>query len=151
MSIYTVSSNDTLTLNGHVFNDLSVDDVTTITFPNELITRKTGKNGNTIYAQNAQGVNADLSIRVMRGSADDQFLQGLIAAAPVDFPSTEFLKGTFVKRLGDGQGKVLSDTYDLQGGVISKQIEGKENVSGDVAQAEAVYNIKFASGGRRIG
>lgn len=151
MGTYTVTSNDTLTLNGHVFNDLSVDDVTSITFPNTLINMKTGKNGNTIFAQNAQGQNADLVIRLNRGSTDDQFLQGIISASPNDFPATQLLTGTFVKRLGDGQGNVLSDTYTLQGGVISKQIDGKENVSGDTTQAEAVYNIKFAQASRNIG
>jgi hypothetical protein len=151
MAIFTVTSNDTLTLNGHVFNDLSVDDVTMIAFPNELVTRKTGKNGNTIFAQNAQGLNADLTLRVNRGSTDDQFLQGIISSSPADFPSTVLLAGTFVKRLGDGQGNVVNDTYALQGGVISKQVEGKENVSGDVTQAESVYNIKFASASRNIG
>lgn len=148
---FTITSNDTLTLNGHVFNDMAVDDVTTISFPNPLVTRKTGKNGNTIYAQNAQGLNADLTLRLMRGSADDQFMQQLINTAPQDFPSTQLLTGTFVKRLGDGQGNVISDTYALAGGVISKLVDGKENVSGDVTQAEAIYNVIFASGQRSMG
>jgi hypothetical protein len=151
MSVYTVTSNDTLTLNNHVFNDLSVDDVTTISFPNDIITRKTGKNGNTLYAQNATGINADMVLRLMRGSSDDQFMQGLIAAQPADFPSTQLLAGTFVKRLGDGLGNVISDVYNLSGGVISKQVEGKENVSGDVSQGESVYNLKFASAIRSLG
>lgn len=149
--IFTVTGNDTLTLNGHVFNDLATDDVTTIAFPNQLQTRKTGKNGNTIYAQNAQGLNADLTLRLMRGSADDQFMQGLINTAPTDYPSTELLSGTFVKRLGDGQGNVTSDTYRLAGGVISKIPDAKENVSGDTMQAETVYQVIFASGSRNLG
>lgn len=149
--IFTVTSNDTLTLNGHVFNDLATDDVTTISFPNALVTRKTGKNGNTIYAQNAQGLNADLVLRVMRGSTDDQYCQQLINTSPEDFPATQLLTGTFVKRLGDGQGNVVSDTYTLAGGVISKLVDGKENVSGDTSQAEAIYNVIFASGARAIG
>lgn len=150
-SVFTVTSNDTLTLNGHVFVDLATDDVTMISFPTPVVTRKTGKNGNTLFAQNAQGLNADLTLRLMRGSADDQFMQQLINTAPADFPSTQLLTGTFVKRLGDGQGNVVSDIYNLQGGVISKQIDGKENVSGDTTQGEAVYNVIFASGARSIG
>ena len=34
MSIFTVTSNDTLVLNGRVFNDFATDDVTQITMPN---------------------------------------------------------------------------------------------------------------------
>lgn len=148
---FTITSNDTLSLNGRVFNDFSVDDVTMITFPNALVTRKTGKNGNTIYAQNAQGLNADLTLRLMRGSADDQYMQQLINESPEDFPATQLLTGTFVKRLGDGQGNVISDTYALAGGVISKLVDAKENVSGDTSQAESIYNVIFASGARSMG
>lgn len=150
MSTVTVTSNDTLVLNNRVFNDFAVDDVTAISFPNELVTMKTGKNGNTIYAQNQQGQNANAVIRLMRGSSDDQFMQGIIQASLADFPSTVLMAGSFVKRLGDGQGNVLSDVYSLSGGVVSKLVEGKENVAGDVAQAESVYNIKFASAIRII-
>lgn len=150
-AVFTVTSNDTLTLNGHVFNDLATDDVTTISFPNALITRKTGKNGNTVYAQNASGLNCDLVLRVLRGSPDDEFMQNLINTSPTDFPSTVLLQGTFVKRLGDGQGNVVSDIYTLSGGVISKLVDGKENVSGDTTQAESIYNVIFASGQRALG
>lgn len=151
MAILTVTSNDTLTLNGHVFVDLAYDDTTAITFPNDLVSIRTGKNGNTIFAQNAQGLNANLMLHLARGSTDDQYMQGLLASQPADFPSTVLLAGTFVKRLGDGQGGVVSDTYTLNGGVISKMVEGKENVSGDVSQAVSVYNLKFAAAARAIG
>lgn len=147
---YTVTNNDTLTLNGHVFNNLADDDVTTVTFPNPMVTRKTGKNGNTLFAQNAAGLNADMSLRVLRGSADDQYMQQLINTSPSDFPSTVLLAGTFVKRLGDGLGNVISDTYVLKGGVISKQVDGKENVGGDTNQAVSVYAIIFASAARTL-
>ncbi len=151
MTIYTVTSNDTLTLNGHVFADLSLDDVTTVSFPNDSITRKSGKNGNTIFAQNASGANADVVLRLNRGSSDDQFMQAIISQAPQDFPSTVLLTGTFVKRLGDGLGNVVSDVYTLSGGVISRQVDGKENVSGDTSQGEAIYNLKFANAARSLG
>ena len=150
MTTYTVTSNDTLTLNGRVLNDFSLDDTTKVTFPNELITRKTGKNGNTIFAQNMQGYNGDVELRLSRGSSDDQYVQGLIPAPGADFPSLALIVGSFVKRIGDGQGNVVSDVYSLAGGVISKIPEGKENVSGDVVQGEAVYMIKFATANRII-
>jgi len=150
MPLLTVTSNDTLVLNGRVLNDMALDDVTTISFPNELISRKTGKNGNTILAQNQQGFNADLSIRVSRGSSDDQFLQALVVQPGNDFPSTQLIAGSFTKRLGDGQGNIISDVYTLAGGVVSKQVEGKENVSGDVTQGEAIYMVKFASCQRQM-
>lgn len=148
--IFTVTSNDTLSLNGNVFTDLADGDETVLTFPNALVTRKTGKNGNTLFAQNAPGLNCDLTLRLMRGSVDDAFMQNLINTVPTDFPSVQLLTGTFVKRLGDGQGNVTSDVYTLAGGIISKIPEGKENVDGDTSQAVAVYNVIFASGTRSL-
>lgn len=150
MTTYTVTSNDTLTLNGNVFTDLALDDVTSITFPNDLVTQKTGKNGNTIIAQNAPGQNANMTLRVMRGSDDDQFLQNILTASLGDFPSTPLINGSFVKKLGDGAGNIKRDTYQLAGGTISKIPDGKENVSGDVTQGEAIYLIKFPSATRII-
>lgn len=149
-SVYTVTGNDTLSLNGHVFNDLATDDVTVISFPNQLFTRKSGKNGNTVFAQNGQGLNADMTLKVLRGSADDQFMQSLINTAPADFPSTVLLNGTFVKRLGDGQGNVVNDTYTLSGGMVSKIPDGKDNASGDTMQAEVSYQVIFASAARSL-
>lgn len=150
MAIQTVTSNDTLTLNGNVFNDLAFDDVSRINFPNDLVTVKTGKNGNSAYALNTPGYNCDLEIRLLRGSADDQFMAALIVQPGSDFPSTQLLNGTFVKRLGDGQGSVVSDVYTLSGGVVRRIPDGKENVSGDTEQAVAHYMVKFASGVRII-
>jgi hypothetical protein len=150
-AIYTLTSNDTLTINGRTIVDLSADDVTTVTFPNELITRKTGKNGNTIFASNAAGANADMTLRLMRGSSDDVFLSKLIPLAGADFPSTKLVSGSFVKRLGDGLGGTRSDVYSLDGGVVSKNVDGKENVAGDASQGEGVYMTRFAAAKRVIG
>lgn len=150
MGTFTVTSNDTLTLNGHVFVDQASGDVSKITFPNELINMKTGKNGNTVFAANATGFNADLELRLLRGSSDDQYMQALVLSPSSDFPSSVLLNGTFVKMLGDGQGNVVSDVYALAGGVIRKVPEGKENVEGDTEQAVAVYMVKFAQANRVI-
>ncbi len=150
MPVSSVTSNDTLTLYGRVFNDLAEGDVSSITFPNDLVNMKTGKNKNTIYARDESGNNAMLILRVVRGSGDDTFLQTQLSLSEADFVSTALASGQFVKRLGDGQGNVTSDVYMLAGGVISKQVEGKENVSGDIEQAVSVYNFKFATATRSI-
>ena len=86
----------------------------------------------------------------MKGSSDDQFLQGKISAMEADFVATELATGEFVKRLGDGQGNVARDVYTLLGGVIVKRVDGKENASGDTNQGVAVYNMVFAKAVRSI-
>lgn len=151
MSTYTVTSNDTLTLNGRVFTDFAYGDNCSITFPNPLVNMKTGKNGNSIIALNQSGFNADAVLKITRASSDDVFLQSLLSAMNSDFPSTVLMAGTFVKRLGDGQGNVRSDIYTIAGGVISKIPDGKENVEGDTEQGVSNYAIKFAKAVRGIG
>ena len=150
MPTYTVTSDDTLTLSDRIFLDFAEGDNSTITFNTNLVEGKTGKNGNTIYAGNRQGENAVMTLRLMRGSSDDKFMTGLLAARNRDFVATTLIEGRFVKRLGDGQGNVASDVYTLKGGVIQKNVDGKENVTGDTEQAVAVWTLFFAQATRSI-
>lgn len=150
MAIFTVTGEDTLVLNDRVFVDLATDDVTTIAFPNELVNVKTGKNGNAIISKNQQGYNGNLTIKVGRGSSDDQFLESILAAMERDFVGMSLIAGSFSKRLGDGIGNIKVDVYTLEGGVISKIPEGKDNASGDVTQNEVTYSVKFCNCKRAI-
>ena len=150
MGTFTVTSDDTLTLYGRVFNDIADNDVSVITFPNDAVNVSTGKNKNTIFSKSEKGSNATLVLRLIRGSNDDQFMQSQIAAMNQDFVSTVLATGSFVKRLGDGQGNVRNDVYTLAGGVITRQVDGKENVAGDTEQGVSVYNMMFATAGRSI-
>ncbi len=150
MSTFTITAEDTLTLGNRVFNDFADDDVSKITFPNDMVKAKTGKNKNTIFSRDATGDNAVLALRLIRGSSDDQFLQSIISGMEVDFVATITLDGEFVKRLGDGQGNIKRDVYTLQGGMIQKKPESGENVAGGTDQAVAMYTIIFANGKRSI-
>lgn len=150
MATYNLVSDGTLTLYDRVFNDFADDDISAITFPNDLVTVKTGKNGNTIYSKNEPGRNSSAVIRLIRGSADDQFLQTKLAQSKQDFVSTELAFGEFAMRLGDGQGNIVRDVYTLKGGVITRPVDGKENVSGDTVQGVSIYNVMFADTDRSI-
>lgn len=150
METIAITSDDTLTLYDRVFVDFADGDTSAITFPNDMVTMKTGKNRNSIYARNATGENADMVLRLIRGSSDDNFMQGKINAAARDFVGQVLCTGQFVKRLGNGQGGVTRDVYTLGGGVITKPVEGKENVEGDTEQGVAVYNLKFATAPRSL-
>lgn len=150
MTTYNLVSDGTLTLFDRVMNDFADDDVSAITFPNELVTLKTGKNGNTIFSKNEPGRNAVATIRLIRGSSDDQFMQSKLALMKQDFVSAELAFGQFALRLGDGSGNVARDVYTLTAGVITRPVEGKENVSGDTSQGVAVYNVTFADADRSI-
>lgn len=150
METYNLVSQGTLTLYGRVFNNFADGDVSAISFPNDLVKMKTGKGGNTIYSKDEAGRNANAVIRLIRGSSDDQFLQSKLAVSKRDFVSTELAFGEFVIRLGDGSGNVARDVYTLKGGVITRPVDGKENVSADTDQGVAVYTIAFADCDRSI-
>lgn len=150
MSTYNLAADGTLTLYGRVFANFADGDISSITFPNEFVNLQTGKNGNTIYTKNEAGRNAMATLRLIRGSSDDQFLQTKFATMKKDFVSTELAFGEFALRLGDGYGNIARDVYTLQGGAITKPVEGKENVSGDASQGVSIYTITFADGDRSI-
>lgn len=145
-----LTGNDTTIINLRILADLATGDCVNLEFPNDLVDAKTGKNGNTIYAFNATGLVVNATIRLIRGSADDKFMNALNAQFLNDPPSFVLIAGEFVKRVGDGQGNINSDIYQLNGGVISKMPQGKENVEGDTEQAVTIWLIKFANSARSL-
>lgn len=150
MTTKTITGKDTLTLFDRVLVDLADGDASSITFGNDLVSVKTGKNKNTIYSGNETGNNANMVLRVMRGSSDDRFLQGKLTEQQKDITAFALANGEFVKRLGDGQGGVLRDVYTLDGGVFMKKNDGKENTDGDTEQGVVTYNMQFADVARSI-
>lgn len=144
MGTKAITGADTLTIFDRSITDFADGDTSAITFPNELFTVKTGKNENTIYAKNAAGQNAEMTLRVMRGSSDDKFLQSKLTELLRDPASFSLGEGQFTKRLGDGAGNVTREVYKLSGGIFMKQVEGNENADGETEQAVAIYTLKFS-------
>ena len=150
MGSAVLSGSDTLVIDDHVFNDFADGNVAEITFPNDISNLKTGKNGNTIYGLNESGRHAEFKVKVLRGSTDDKFLNGKLAAQQNNFAGFPLMVGTFVKKLGDGTGNITSDTYICSGGVFTKIPEAKSNVEGDTDQSTVIYTIKFSNAPRAI-
>lgn len=155
MSGVSLTGKDTVALGAtgaalRIFADFGDGDTVNLDFPNNLVESKTGKNGNTIYAFNATGQVVAMTIRVLRGSPDDKFLNAemnLFLADPAAYP---LLAGEFIKRIGDGTGAVVNDVYKVAGGVVQKIPTVKENVEGDTEQAITIYQILFANTERSI-
>lgn len=150
MAAVAVSSNDTIKINNKILADFADGDIGVLTFPNELASIKTGKNGNSIYAINETGRQSELVLRLIRGSSDDKFLASQLSAQKNNFSGFILLTGEFIKRVGDGTGNIVSDTYIMSGGIFTKEVEAKSNVEGDTAQSVSVYTIKFANSPRAI-
>jgi hypothetical protein len=141
---------DTLVLGGRVLNNVADGDYATVSFPNDLAAVKTGKNGNSLYAYNTTGLQVDMTIRVVRSSPDDIFMNELLEQMKRDFAGFVLLRASFTKRVGNGFGFISADTYLLSGGVFTKQVEAKSNSEGDTEQSVSVYTLKFTNSARAI-
>jgi len=149
-STVSITGNDTVIINGRNLINLAEGDNGALTHPNELMTVKTGKNGNTIYAYNTSGQQGELVLRLIRGSADDRFLNSQLMTMKRDPAAFFLMSGKFVKRAGDGNGFVTNDTYIMLGGVFFKQVDVTSNAEGNTDQAVAVYSIRWGNVFRAI-
>ncbi len=148
MSVVSLTGNDTIKINDRVLSDFADGEIASITFPNNLMEVKTGKNGNSLFGFNNSGRQCESMLRIMRGSADDKFLQNLLTLM-INSPTTfTLLTGNFIKAIGDGAGTVGSDTYVMSGGVFVKPVEVTSNADGSTDQALAVYHLKFTNAPR---
>lgn len=151
MPTTSLTGSDIIKLNGRILKDFADADVAMITFPNELMQVKTGKNGNSIYAFNYAGRQCDLKLRLLRGSTDDKFIQGLFASMMNNPASFSLVTGEFTKIVGDGASNLTNDVYLLSGGAFKKQPEVKENADGDTSQAVVEWELRFSNAPRSIG
>ena len=150
MAAVALTGQDTIKINQRILADFASGDVATLSFPNELANLKTGKNGNSIYALNETGKQADLVLKVIRGSLDDKYLQSLITSQTANFSNFILVEGEFVKKIGDGQGNVTSDIYIIKGGIFVKQVEAKTNTEADIEQGISTYTLRFANSPRAL-
>ena len=147
----SLTGKDTIIIDTRILNDLGTGDVANLEFPNNLVEAKPGKNGNTIYAYNASGKLANVTLRVLRGSSDDKYLASRMQEYINDPAAFVLIAGEVIKRVGDGAGNITNDIYTMKGGVIQKIPGGKENVEGDTEQALSIYVIVFANNDRVMG
>lgn len=148
MATVALSGNDTIILFGRTFADLADGDCAKLSYPNEIAAVKTGKNNNSIYALNETGNQTDFEITLIRGSADDRFLNGLLTQQMANFAGFVLAAGEFIKRIGDGKGTITNDTYVVGGGVFTKRPEAKTNVEGDTKASVITYFFRFANSPR---
>lgn len=151
MTQFALTGNDNLILSDRVIKDFTDGSTIELAFSNDRVGISTGKNDTTVYADNRQGGNATLTLRILRGSADDIWLNRLSNNQDTDLPSFTVMNGSFTKRIGDGNGVVRYDNYVLLGGVFQKYPDAQENLQGETEQGTTVYNIFFAKANRAIG
>lgn len=150
MAVYSLTGNDTFTLNGRVLKEFADGSTVSITYGNARVGHTTGKNNNTIYSTDKQGENATVTLRILAASKDDSYLNGLSVDQDRDLPTFPLITGTFAKRIGDGKGNTKEIKYALLGGVLEQNIDSQENLQGETEQGIAVYTLWFAQAQRAI-
>lgn len=150
MPTIALSGSDTITINNRVLADFADGNIAELKFPTPIANAKTGKNGNSIYGLNETGQQAELTIRLIRASADDKFMNGLLAQQRINFAGTVLMTGQFIKKIGDGKGNIASDTYITSGGIFDKNVDAASNVEGDSNQSVAIYSMRFTNAPRTL-
>lgn len=148
MSVIALSGQDTINIQNQVLTGLADQNCVELTYPNDIANVKTGKNGNSIYGFNESGKQCEAKIRIIRGCPDDKFLLNLLSQQQANFSGTVLLVAQFIKKIGDGQGNITSDTFIMSGGIFTKQPEAKMNVDGETEQSVTIYTIRFSNAPR---
>jgi hypothetical protein len=148
MAKVSLSGSDSILINNRVLSDLADADCVNLEFGNEIAALKTGKNGNAIYSLNQSGNECEVTLRLIRGSSDDKFLNKLMSQQKTNFAGFVLMTGEFIKKIGDGAGKISNDTYIMSGGIFTKLLPAKNNTDGDSEQSVVIYTMKFANSPR---
>lgn len=146
----SLTGNDVVTLNGRVFHDFANGDVIKLEFSGDLVKVQASKDGNVIYGLNTDGRVSTLTLRLLAGSSDDRYLNSLMASQFADLSGFILIVGSFVKRVGDGQGNITNVIYNTIGGVIRKFPAAKTNTAGDTDQSVSEWMLEFGSNTRAI-
>lgn len=146
----SLTGNDVVTLNGRVFHDFAQNDITKLDFAEDLVKVQASKNGNIVYALNSNGLMSRLTLRLLTGSSDDQYINSLLASQIQDLSTFILVVGSFVKRVGDGSGNVTNVIYNTLGGVVLKFPAAKTNTIGDVEQSVVEWVLDFGNNSRAI-
>ena len=140
---YRLTGDDTFVLWGRVLSDLADGSVVQITADNNIANSVVGKNGNIIIAKDEQGKKCTITLRLLKGSKDDQFIHSYYKTYELDSALFIMGNGSFAKRLGDGAGNVVFDTKYLSAIHFTRApYDAAWNVNGSTEQAVTVYTMQ---------
>lgn len=144
----SLCADDLMNVNGRIMADLTDSDVCVIELPNKIVNGKKGKNGNIVFSYNTTGEQANVKLRVLKGSPDDKFLNEQINLYRNNKAGYILMTGSFTKRLGDGTGKITNEVYNFSAGIIDQIPGAKDNPEGDTEQGTSEYNILYMNTNR---
>ena len=138
-----LTGGDTVKFNGQIIDELANAESVLVSFPNDLVNVDKGKNGTSIISKIENGTIAEVTMRVLRGGSKDKLINNSLQSFLNDVASFVLVKFDFIKRLGDGEGNISNDIYNLKGGSFSKLPETRSAADGNTEQAVTVYTLRF--------
>lgn len=140
---YRLTGQDTIVLWGRVLSDFADGDIATIAVDNNIANSVVGKNGNMIIAKDEQGKKCTITLRILKGSKDDNVLNTYYKSYEIDSALFVLGNGNVAKRLGDGAGNVTFDTFYLKAVHFTRPpYDVSVNVNGSTDQAVTVYTMQ---------
>src|ERR1035437_870159 len=146
----SLTGKDVLCLNGRILHDFAAGDVAKLTFDADLVAVEAAKDGNIIYALNEKGRMSSLDLKILLGSSDDRYLNSLVANQTSDLSAFILITGSFIKRVGDGTGKITNVVYNTLGGIIKRYPGASINTAGVTEQSVADWMLMFGNNTRAI-
>ena len=151
MKTVSLSGSDTTIIGERSLADLADQDCVSLEYNADLMNVKIGKNGNAIYSFNNTGLSCNVKIRVLRGSADDKFLNSLLSQMVANPAGFVLMDGEFVKKIGDGKGNITRETYVMSGGVFTRIPNARDSAEGNTDASISEYSMFFSNSPRAIG
>jgi len=143
MGSVALSGSDVTIIDDEIITDFADGACVQLAFDTPIGVMKISKDGNAIYAMKYEGIVVKVTLRLIRGSYDDQILNAKLQQFLASPDMFTLMAGSFVKRVGDGQGNITSEVYQLAGGIFEYIPGAKMNTSGDTEQSVTEYKMLF--------
>ncbi len=122
---------------------LADGDSAVLSFDNSLMEGKLGKNGNGMIVPNSMGSSATLTLRLLKGSNGDKYLNGEMNKYKLQTASYVLLSGRITHIVGDGEANLSSEVYTLSGGCVQKQPGLTSSQEGNTEVAVVEWTLFF--------
>lgn len=133
-----------------ILSDFADGTVAELNAPNELSTLTTGYNGNSLGSHNEPGRQRELTLRLVKGSADDKRFNAnynLWKNRDIRFKPLEM---TFTKNVAHETGSITNDRVTCYFGLPTGQPAQVADMNGNTDQVVSVYSIRFGNSERSM-
>jgi len=123
-----------------VFSDFANGNFLGLEFGNQISTREMGRGGSVI-SYNSNKKQATLTVRLIKGSPDDVFLNGVLSDYDRSPETFVLFAGSISMMLGDGTGSSTTENFLLTEGSFINQPNFTTDTGGDAESGVSVWTF----------